>query len=175
MKTDDGIRFEAHAPERGRRSTTLMAHGCCCCCCCLHSIGGIAGAVWGGVRRNAPDPDTLTTQARVDEEEGLKAARRLTIRAYWLILTLIAFVSIAIGVVANPSESVIGAIIVALLLPAGQLLASIITLVFLAVKNPPRKDDSLRVLGRITLFAFLGGVIGVVGMVVVGLTGSLIR
>lgn len=175
MNRDGRVAFEAHPPERRRRSTVLMAHGCCCCCCCLHTIGGIAGAVWGGIRRQAPDPETLTTQAQVDREEQLKKALQLTVRTYWLALALVAAVSTAAIIVGNPREPAIGPILIAIFLPAGQLLASIATAIAIRMKDPVRKSDAYRILGRITLFAFLGGILGIVGLVITGLTMNLIR
>jgi hypothetical protein len=161
--------FQAHPPERKRRSTLLLAHGSCCCCC-LHAVGGIAGSIWGSLRRNAPAPDTLTTPEAVRQEEDLKTAHRLAVKVYWLSLTIIATLAVAGCSLLNTREALIGPILVAMFLPGGQLLASVVTLVWIQIHPPARKSDCLRRLGKITLLGFLGGLIGSVGLVVTFLT-----
>ena len=159
------ILFQAHPPERKRGSTVLMAHGCCCCCC-LHSIGGIAGSIWGSIRRNAPDPETLTTPEAVRKEEELTAAHRLAVKVYWLAFVVSGFVAIVLTTLINRESAFVGALLTVLSLPGVQLLASGITLIRIQLRPPARKEACLRRLGKITLFGFLGALIGSIGLVV---------
>jgi hypothetical protein len=46
------------------------------------------------------------------------------------------------------------------------LLASAITLVCILVRPPVRKKESLRCLGRISLFGILGTMAGIIGLIV---------
>lgn len=160
--------FHAHEPERKRRTTTLLAHGSCCCCC-LHAIGGIAGSVWGSLRRNAPLPETLTTPEAVRNEEEIRTSNRSVVKVYWLALTLLSTIAIAVLTLAN-EEPALGPFLVLFFLPGGQLVASLVTWVWILARPPVRKSDALRRLGKITLFGFLGGVIGSVGVVITFLT-----
>jgi hypothetical protein len=157
--------FQVHPAERKKRSTVLMAHGCCCCCC-LHSVAGIAGSIWGSLRRNAPDPDTLTTAESVRAEEEIRTAHRLAVKAYWLALTLIASIALAVLTLTIRSEELLGPFLVLFFLPGGQLLASLVTALWIQIRPPARKSDSLRRLGKITLYGFLGSLIGAVGVVI---------
>ena len=157
------VLFQAHPPERKRGSTVLMAHGCCCCC--LHSVGGVAGAVVGSIRRT-PDPETLTTPDAVRREEELSAAHRLAVKNYWLAFVICGFVTIVLTGLLNRQDPFLGTFLTVLLLPAVQLLASVVTLVRIRVRPPARKQECLRRLGRITLFGFLGALIGCLGRVV---------
>src|SRR5215510_13132999 len=99
--------FHVHPAERKGRSTVLMAHGCCCCCC-LHSLGGIAGSVWGSLRRNAPEPDSLTTPEAVRNEDELNAAHRLAVKIYWLAFTIISFLTILVTTLVNRADAFVG-------------------------------------------------------------------
>jgi len=154
-----------HPPERKRRSTTLMAHGCCCCCC-FHSFGGIAGSIWGSLRRNAPAPDSLTSPDAVRQEEEIRTAHRLAVKVYWLVFTICSFVSIVATALVNREEAIVGGVLTLIFLPAVQLLASAVTLVWIQVRPPVRKQECLRRLGKISLFGFLGALIGSIGLVV---------
>jgi len=156
--------FQPHPPERKRRSTTLMVHGCCCCC--LHSAGGIAGSIWGSLRRNAPSPDSLTTPEAVRQEDELKTAHRLAVKVYWLVFTICSFLAIVVTSLINREDAIVGAVLTLLSLPAVQLLASAVTLVWIQIKPPVRKRECLRRLGKISLYGFVGGLIGSIGLVV---------
>jgi streptolysin S family bacteriocin protoxin len=158
--------FTAHEPERRRRSTTLLAPGCCCCCCCcVHSVGGLAGAIWGSLRRRAPLPETLTTEEQIRGENEAARAHKYAVKVYWLALTVVALLTIVVCTIAEPHEPIVGPAIILGFLPAGQLPASLISLIVIHVKNPPNKDQVLRRLGRITLWALLGAIIGSIGTV----------
>jgi hypothetical protein len=157
------IRVVAHPPERGRRTTTLAAAGsCCCCCCCLHSLGGIVGGIVGGVKdfkRTTPADIPSPEAARINQE--IKSAESYAVKVYWLSLLIIALIAALVTMMENRSDqAVIVFFVIALGLPFGQLGASVLTLIYLNVFPHPRKSDSLRRLGRVTLYAFLGGLIG---------------
>lgn len=163
------VRITAHPPERRRRSTVLAAAGCtCCCCCCVHTLGSVAGAIWGARRRTAPLPETLTTETAIKEEQEHKAANALVIRSYWLAVAIVVLVTCVVVVLESPHErpeaqAGISALVVALGLPIGQLAASVLTLIYINVVAPPRKKECLARLGRITLYSFLGTIIGCIG------------
>jgi hypothetical protein len=158
------VLFQPHPPERKRRSTVLLVHGCCCCC--LHSAGGIAGSIWGSLRRNAPSPDSLTTPEAVRQEEEVKTAHRLAVKVYWLVFTILSFLSIVVTTLINHEDAIVGAVLTLIYLPALQLLASLLTLLWIPMKEPVRKQVFLRRLGRISLYGFLGALIGSIGLVV---------
>lgn len=142
----------AHPPERARRSTALLSAGCCCCCCCcIHSLGSLAGALYG--MRGAPPP----------EERERREADRLAVRCYWWSLLGIAVLAAIGGLIENRggADSLgVAAIVAAVFLPAGQLGASALALIYINVFPPAQKIVSLRRLGRITLFSFVWGLIG---------------
>lgn len=165
MNTDEPD-FRAHPPERRGRSTILLASGCCCCCCCFHSAGGLAGATWGSLRSNPPPPELLTTpeQQRVEAEK--RASSRRAVKVYWLTLTILATITCIVTVAVDPGEAWIGPLLVAMFLPGGQLVASLLTLVHLHVFPPSRLEIARHRLGRITLFGFLFGLLGCVGLVI---------
>ena len=165
----DGIRVESHPPERRKRSTVLLAHGCCCCCC-LHTVGGLAGAAYGSMRRNVPSPDSLTSDAAIRAEDESRTANRLAAKAYWLSTALLSLLSAIVGTIIDPREPGVVLFILVFFFPAGQLAASLAALIYIHVKPPVRKSECLSRLGRITLFGFLGAVAGVVGLVVTAVT-----
>jgi hypothetical protein len=152
------VNFTSHPPERRRRGTVLLQGGCCssCCCCCVHSAGGVLGAIYGSLRRGAPSPE-----AETPADATRKKAVRLTVKAYWLSFAVVTTVSLFIATLSNPEELIFGPIIIGFCLPVCQLVASLATWVFLISKDRPR--ECYRRLGRITLLAFIGGVVGTLG------------
>jgi hypothetical protein len=168
------IRVESHLPERRRRSTVLLAHGCCCCCC-LHTVGGIAGAAYGSLRRNAPSPETLTTDAAIRAEDEIRTANRHAAKVYWLSLALITLLAAIVGTLVDPKEVGVSLFIIVFFFPGGQLAASLAAMIAVHVKPPVRKAECLRRLGRITLFAFVGALAGVLGLLITVFTMSAVR
>jgi len=161
----DDVRVVAHPPERGRRSTTLLAPGCCCCCCCcFHSLGSLAGAIYG-MRKTlgSPAPGLAPEEARRVAEE-LKAANKYAIKLYWISLLIVAIITTLVTIAENPREGVealgIAGLIIVGFLPAGQLAASVLALIYINVFPPAQKPACLRRLGRITLYSFGWGLIG---------------
>ena len=160
------IEILAHPPERGRRTTTLAAAGSCCCCCCLHSLGGIAGAIVGGVKEfRRPTPPGVPSPEAAKIHQEIKSADLYAVKVYWLSILIIAIITCFVTVLEegrhNPGAGFgLSLLVIALGLPFGQLGASVLTLIYLNVFPHPRKAESLRRLGRITLFAFIGGLLG---------------
>src|SRR5207237_4041559 len=133
-----------------------LSPGCCsCCCCCVHSLGGLAGAVYGSLRRDKPLPESLSTEQAISAESEIDRASRYAVRVYWLALTLCAFLTVAICTIVNPREAVVGPALIAGLLPVGQLAASIFSWIYIAMRPPLRRAVCLPRLGRLTLLAFL--------------------
>ena len=161
------IEIVAHPPERGRRTTTLAAAGsCCCCCCCLHSLGGIAGAIVGGVKNlRRPTPAGVPSPEAATIHQEVKSAELYAVKVYWLSILILAIITCFVTVLEEGRHSIgqgfgLSLIVIALGLPFGQLGASVLTLIYLNVFPHPRKAESLRRLGRITLYAFIGGLLG---------------
>jgi hypothetical protein len=129
-------------------------------------VGGAAGAIYGSLRRNAPLPETLVTEEQLSEEAEVSQAHRYAVKIYWLILTIVGFVTIVISMAVDPGEPIIGPALIAGFLPVGQLAASLFTAIYVAWRPPLRKDVCLRRVGRIALFGFLGALIGTIGTIV---------
>ena len=133
-----------HPPERRRRSVTLAAHGCCCCCCCcLHSLGSLIGSAVASAKA-PPTPE----------------ARR-TVRIYWIAFLL----SVATGIPtihqSTNDNLAVAFVLAAIFLPAGQWLASFLTLSASVIW-----PIDLPTLGRLTWKGFLWGLVGFVIMAV---------
>jgi hypothetical protein len=153
------IEIVAHPPERRCRATTLAAAGCCCCCCCcLHSVGSVVGALIGGAKG---------ARHLVPKQEAAKAileiqsADRYARKTYWLSLVVVALVTLLASIAEGRGEFAgVAFFVIVLGLPAGQLIASVLALIYMNVFPHPRKSDSLKRLGLITLYSFIGGLIG---------------
>lgn len=156
------VRFETHPPERRRRSTVLLAHGCCCCC--IHSLGGLAGAIFGSIRRKAPSPESLTTEAMVREEGEIRTSSRYAAKVYWLALTLVAVFTIA-GFTFGGKDVVIGPVVVVFFLPTAQLAAAIFSAIYIRIRPPARASVCFRRLLAIVIWGFLGALGGCVGTI----------
>jgi len=145
------VQFEKHQPERRRRGGgyLLCGGGCCCCSCCLHSLGGLIGAAAATAKSKSPSEGSV-------------------VGCYWTVLTLLAG-SIFLFILASGQAGGQGfGIIVALLfLPIVQLVASILTLIWIGIRTAdfPDKKASLQILGRITLWSFLGVLAGGIAMI----------
>ena len=166
------IAIERMPAERDARAGVAAAAGgcCCCCCCCLHTVGGLIGAA------TARAPALPSEAAPPTAVVGASTAepRYSVSKQYWLML-------LAVSVFASPlfffviEESAAAAEtfwFYALLLPALQLAASVVTLVVELVPRAPRpgRRQRLQHLGSITLRTFIGAMIGVVIMLVIGVS-----
>jgi hypothetical protein len=148
---------------------TAAAGGCCCCCCCcLHTLGGIIGAA----SARAPKPPEAALEAPIAVVGAKTAEPRYSIgKVYWLTLLLLCAIGAPIVLVqaGAKAEAVELFWFYALLLPFIQLATSLIILIMeFAVTRRPGRDERLRHLGSITLRAFIGGLIGIGVMVVIG-------
>jgi hypothetical protein len=172
----EDLRFVAHPPERGRRSTTLLASGCCCCCCCcFHSVGSLAGALYGMRGTLGKPAPGLSPEDAVRIQGELKAAGKFAIKIYWKALVVVAIITTLVSIAFEPNRALqqvgVGGLIILGFMPAGQLMSSLLALIYINVFPPAQKPEALRRLGRITLFSFLWGCIGAVitGAVLAGI------
>ena len=156
------VSIQRHPAERGARGSAVAPAGqcCCCCCCCLHSIGGLVGAVSAFP---AKLPAEVIPPASIDGSP--RPASYSASKHYWVtVLLMCAFVvGWNLAVERHPSNEE-AILIIALVFPAIQLAASVVAAIVLGFSKRPGRDQRLRHLGKITLRAFLGGMIGVVLM-----------
>ena len=115
-------------------------------CCCLHSLGGLIGAAAATSARKSPTGGSV-------------------IGCYWTVLTLL---TVAICVWASASAAGLGLIAALFFLPLVQLAASLVTFIWVQVRPEDFADKktSLRTLGRITLWSFLGALAGGGAMII---------
>jgi len=146
------VQFEKHRPERRRVvGGYLFCNGrCCCCCCCLHTYGGLIGA-------------TAVTLKMKSATGGSVAG------CYWTYLTILAGAICIVPsgcIVASDSSVVTGLVAALLFLPLAQLVASIVTLIWVQTRSVdfPDKKASLQTLGRITVWSILGALAGMLAM-----------
>ena len=157
IRSVSGITIERLPPEREARiAVAAPAGSCCCCCCCLHSVGGLLGAV---TAKRPPVPTMEPPTAVIGTD---KVEPRYTVsREYWLSLLFICcVVSPAFSLVAWDIQSKDTWFVLAMLMPAMQLVASVAALCLSQISKRPGREERLRHLGTITLRAFIGAVIG---------------
>lgn len=156
-----GVSIERHPAERGSRGSAVAPAGqcCCCCCCCLHSLGGVIGAVSAFPRK----PPTEIPQATIDGASRPRSDSAL--KHYWITLLLLCAFVVAwnLGIERHP-DTMEGVFIIALVLPAIQLAASVVAALVIGFSKRPGRDQRLRHLGRITLRGLIGAVIGTLMM-----------
>ena len=101
----------------------------------------------------------LTTAKSKSPSEGSAGG------CYWTLLTLLAG---AVFIFAWPSMKGFGIIVALLFLPVLQLVASIMTLIWIQIGRVdfPDKKASLQMLGKITFWSVLGSLAGGIAMVV---------
>jgi hypothetical protein len=163
------VRFTAHPPERRRRiEPVILPCACCsCCCCCLHSLGSLVGGIVGSMKpldlppRDSSDPDFPFPFRRdeVDDEGAVLPAAIL----YWLLLSLLLGVGAAWAYLAGSirrTDDLFGAFAIAImLLPVPQLGASLLSLIAVSLFYADRRAALARI-AKITLYSFLGTMIG---------------
>jgi hypothetical protein len=164
-RPSEDVTFVAHPPERGRRSTTLLSPGCCCCCCCcFHSLGSLAGALYGMSGGRRPLTPGISVEEAIREEKERKAADKYAIKLYWWSLLIVAVLTTLITITEDTGRGAgavgMAGLVIAIFLPLGQLGASVLALIYINVFPPSRKPECLRRLGRITLLSFIWGMIG---------------
>lgn len=151
--TDDRIdrcHLTAHPPERGPRAgATLNAGCCCCCCCCLHSAGSVIGAAaasgkWYNWYKDEKEPSAGPI--------------------YWSVFGVALVIAVAWAFL-DTRQYGEKLLIVALLLPFGQLGVSLVSLAIIGMfTHNENRAARLRSLGRITGFSVAGGFIGMVAI-----------
>ncbi|MBI3272693.1 MAG: hypothetical protein HYZ53_27145 [Planctomycetes bacterium] len=182
---------EVHAPER-RRRPVVLAGGCCttccccsCCCCCLHSVGGLVGGVAAAVDRSPSQgafPAGSTAPATSSADAGAPSPQPAAKRppspdrartpgkrfhevhvAYWIVLGLTLFT--VVYLVGHFSGLLAAVAVLFVGLPAVQLLASLLTGLYVVVHPRWPKLRGLAEVGRITAFSFGGALLGLGVMV----------
>jgi hypothetical protein len=167
------IHIEAHPPERRWQGgpVILPCGCCCCCCCCLHSLGSLVGGIVGSVQpiKTGPrpvDPD-FPFPFRRDEFELEGPVLPVGI-LYWLL------VCFGLGLCAvywfvfekpssRPDNLFMGLLVGLFFLPAVQLGASIVAGLAVLLFYTDKATAGARV-GKITLWSFVGTLIGVAAM-----------
>src|SRR6185369_16084219 len=94
----------------------------------------------------------------------LKAAGKFAIKIYWKALLVVAIITTLVTIAYDPMRPVqmlgMAGVVILGFMPLGQLVASLLALIYINVFPPMQKPEALRRLGRITLFSFLWGCIG---------------
>ncbi len=156
------IIIERQAPERGVRGVDAAPAGgcCCCCCCCLHTVGGAIGAL------SALSP-TLDAAGQAELPRSAIGGKDLTPRysaagLYWAMVAMVSGLVCAGFFSSVNTSSGFGQslTVIALVLPAIQLGASVAAAIVIACSKRVGTEVRLRHLGKITLRAFVGAVIG---------------
>lgn len=142
-----------------------MAHGCCCCCC-LQSVGSVAGAIYGSVSRHPRSLETLPDGEALRNSEEIRAAHRMVVKRYWLTVALLTLFAAIVATLIDPNEPGVSLFVIFFFFPVGQLVASGVTWLCILARPPARKSECLSRLGRITLFSFLGALVGCAGLVI---------
>lgn len=154
-----GITIERLPPER---SSTMplaaAAGGCCsCCCCCFHSVGSLLGAAL------AKPPKVEASDAPIAAIAGTPTVPKYSAyKEYWLAFLIGSIVLMMIlGLYIDDGDKALAMLVIyAMLVPAAQLGGSIIALVMILTSKRPGQRERLRHLGKITLYAFIGTLIG---------------
>jgi hypothetical protein len=156
-----GITIERLPPERSSTMPVAAAAGGCCssCCCCFHTVGSLIGAALARAPKVTPSDTPVAVIAGAPTEPKYSATKE-----YWLSFLIGSVILMMIlGVYLDGNDRAAGmAIFYAILIPAVQLGASIIALVMILVSKRPGQGERLGHLGRITLYAFVGALIGLV-------------
>ncbi len=173
-RSPDAIRVEAHPPERGRQGgPVVLPCGCCsCCCCCLHSLGSLVGGIVGSVQpvKTGPrpvDPD-FPFPFRRDEFELEGPVLPVGV-LYWLLVCFGMGVAavwyfLADSPMTRSPEQIYAVLFVwALALPIIQLGASIAAGLAVLLFYSDKAVAGARV-GKITLWSFVGTIIGIAAM-----------
>jgi hypothetical protein len=162
------IDVTAHPPERLRPAgSVVLPCGCCCCCCCLHTLGGVIGAIAGSIKPIDPRPRPVDSDFpfpfRRDEFEGDGQVLSAGV-LYWLLVcfgaglvTVWPYVSTG----ARRSDSLSdGLFLTVMVLPAVQLAASAVAMAIVFLFYTDRRTAALRI-GKITLWSFVGTIVGI--------------
>jgi len=187
------IDFAARPPERrtSRTSTPALAGACtCCCCCCLHTVGGLIGAAvapaWttrGPRTQEQDDYEDFQPGSGPHAESPREGADGgpSAVRSFWVTLLVLVLLGFLVGPLMGggngqlPTNLVLTAVVILMVLPALQLVAAAVAAVFVAVSGGADRGVQLRRLGRIALGVFLGTMAGMLAMVILYFALSRIR
>jgi hypothetical protein len=162
-----------HPLEHGDRPApdVLPAGCCCCCCCCLHTLGGLGGAIFGSSAHidtrpaRSLDPDCPFPYRRDVFEEDLPLIPPTLL--YWSMVTLSVMATCILTYlwtgVNSPGALFAGLFFAVMFLPGLQLVASLLSVLIVALFYPER-SYSLRRVGKITLWSFAGAILGMLLM-----------
>jgi hypothetical protein len=158
------IIIQRKPPERDLVGMTAAPAGdccCCCCCCCLHSVGGMIGALTAAPKKVEPESLPISSTERGTLEPKTSAGG-----LYWPLVAIMCGLMIAYVAAADHDSVGLGEalFLVALGLPFAQLAASLVAALAIAGSKRVGKEARMGHLGRITLRAFVGAVIGLVLM-----------
>ncbi len=152
------ITIERKPPERGTLGVDAAPAGqcCCCCCCCLHSVGSVIGALSA---RSKPMVEEVPISST---ERSTLVPKTSATGLYWASVSITCGLMLAYfgGIEHEHIKSDELALLIAIFLPGVQLGASVIAALIIGFSNRVGKEARMAHLGRITLRAFLGGLIG---------------
>jgi hypothetical protein len=171
------VEVTVHPPERRRRHSSVIAAQaccCCCCCCCLHTIGGLIGGLVGSLLHVRPSPPVPSQ----DEDSPFPFRRdepgpSFTLSAalvYWVLFSLLSLGTFLYFLLENgpgSREPIWAGIGTVLVMPGVQLAASLLAVLVAAVCPRglmPDKRAALVRIGTISLWAFVGGLVGMLLM-----------
>ncbi|MBA3503865.1 MAG: hypothetical protein M4D80_07650 [Myxococcota bacterium] len=164
-----GVTFERLPPERRITAPSAASAGscCCCCCCCLHTIGSLVGALTA----KTPTPPEVVPTAVVGSDRADPNFR--VTKEYWATVLVLCTVGLPLfafsqGAGTEDFDMPSWLLIWAMFLPGIQLLASLVVVVRNQFSKRPGQRERMQHLGAITGRAFVGGMIGVLVMVVLG-------
>ena len=167
------VKLTRHPPERRRSGSIVLAMGggcACTCCCCLHTLGAIAGAIFGSA---LPLPPAQTGAVRERPEKPSPQVAAI----FWALSGLVSLGVLgyyAVSGGAGPGDNLLGAGLILLVvgIPGAFLAAALVT----AIVIPLAYQDvglAFRRLGYIFGLALAGFALGFGVMVLVGYVADL--
>lgn len=163
------LAIEKIAPERGGNgpSAAPAGHCCCCCCCCLHSVGGVVGALIATPAKVPFGYEPVIPPATVTGGTNL-TPKYSAAGLYWACTFIVAAVATSWFLFAEHQEmsSEVAFWSAALFLPFYQLGGGVVAILALLPSKRLGRELRMQHLGRITLFGFLGAIVGFGVMVV---------
>jgi hypothetical protein len=133
-------------------------------------VGGIVGAgVAPAIGKNNPMP--LNTYYDEEYDVSIPNIARpgvSAVKVFWFLSLGAAILGTLIGAAYGGEGFIVGLVILALVFPAVQLVAALITLFWLALSSRPDKSFQLLQIGKLTLGLVIGTVAGIVGMIGIG-------
>lgn len=170
--------MERHPAERGpSRQRSVVVYACCSCCCCLHTLGSLAGALYGGgFKRLASDPG-FDRERRIPMVHWLFDRLPRTQWIFWTSLVGVVFLvtaGLAVlfgfggltgggpGLTEGLLVSLFGLAMLGPLVPVAAWVVSLIRLAFLT--RGQDAADEFWLLHRMLLWSFVGALAGLLLM-----------